>query len=237
MTIDPDALTASLRRLTSRQQEMDGVLAALEHVTQACVELFGVTGSGIMLADEQSIARYIVASDGPGRILETVEATAGQGPCTDAFVTNRVVSSPDLRAETSRWPDLAAAIADHDVHAVLGVPVRFGAVPVGTLDVYLDRPHDWDDSECAALARYGDVVGTTLSAAVQAHTAGELADQLQYALDYRVIIERSVGYLMARDHIDATTAFNRLRRVARNQRTKVGEVAEHLLATGQLPRD
>ena len=37
------------------------------------------------------------------------------------------------------------------------------------------------------------------AAAVAAQNAGELAAQLQYALDYRVIIERGVGYLMARD--------------------------------------
>src|SRR4051794_4597518 len=124
MSIDPDALTASLRRLAGQRDTDSGVLPALRQVTQACVDLFGVTGSGIMLADEQNITRYVAASDGPGRILETVESETGQGPCTEAFVTNRVVTSADLTAETSRWPDLAAAVAPHDVHAILGVPVR-----------------------------------------------------------------------------------------------------------------
>ena len=49
---------------------------------------------------------------------------------------------------------------------------------------------------------------------------GELAAQLQYALDYRVIIERGVGYLMARDGLDSMTAFNRLRRAARDTQAK-----------------
>ena len=52
------------------------------------------------------------------------------------------------------------------------------------------------------------------ASAVAAHNAGELAAQLQYALDYRVIIERGVGHLMARDQVDAMTAFDRLRRAA-----------------------
>jgi hypothetical protein len=34
-------------------------------VTEACVDLFGVTGSGIMLADEQNVPHYVAASDGP----------------------------------------------------------------------------------------------------------------------------------------------------------------------------
>ena len=40
-----------------------------------------------------------------------------------------------------------------------------------------------------------------------------MAKQLQYALDYRVVIERAVGYLMAKESIDAVAAFNALRDV------------------------
>ena len=131
------------------------------------MDLFGVSGSGIMLADEQNIPRYVAASDGPGRMLEIVESETGQGPCTEAFVNNAVVASTDVTAEP-RWPDLAAALRPHGVRAVLGLPVRLGAVTVGTLDVFYDRPHIWQDDECQALARYRDVVESTLSAAVAA---------------------------------------------------------------------
>ena len=81
------------------------------------------------------------------------------------------------------------------------------------------------------------MVATTLTAAVQAHTAGELARQLQYALDYRVVIERAVGYLMAKESLDPVVAFNALRTAARSRRTKIGEVAEHLLEHGALPAE
>lgn len=167
-------------------------------------------------------------------MLEQTESATGQGVCTTAFVDNHVVASRDVCAD-ERWPALATAMAGHGVHAVLGVPVRMGAIPVGTLDVYRDHPHDWDESERRALGRYGDIVELALTEALRAHTAGELAGQLQYALDYRVIIERAVGYLMARDSIDSTVAFNRLRRAARSRRTKIGDVAEQLLSTGRLP--
>ena len=234
MHIDSAELSASLRRLADGRTEGDGVLIALNEVAQACVDLFHVTGSGIMVADEQNITRYVSASDGAGRLLEEVESATGQGPCTQAFVDNQVVDSADV-TDDGRWPALAAALRGRGVHAVLGVPVRMGGVPVGTLDAYLDRPHDWDESERRALARYGDVVATTLTAALQAHTAGELAGQLQYALEYRVVIERAVGYLMAQSDVDSVTAFNRLRRVARGRRTKIGTIAEQLLTAGRLP--
>jgi AmiR/NasT family two-component response regulator len=40
---------------------------------------------------------------------------------------------------------------------------------------------------------------------------------------------------MAAHGVDAVTAFNLLRRVARYQRRKVAEVAQHLLDAGTLP--
>jgi GAF domain-containing protein len=236
MPVDKEALSDSLRRLTDRAHPDGNLRAALHEVTEACVDLFGVSGSGIMLADEQNISRYVAASDGPGRVLETLESELGEGPCTESFVLSAAIAVTDLATE-SRWPVMATAIRPYPVHAVLGVPVRLGGVTVGTLDVYKDHPSEWDESERAALTRFSTIVGTLLSSALSAHEANELAGQLQYALDYRVVIERGVGYLMARDNVDAVTAFNRLRRAARATQTKIGEVATVLLDSGRLPTD
>ena len=235
MNIDDAALAASLRSLSLSREDNGSVISAIEVVLKACEDLFGVGGAGVLIADEQDMLRYVAATDLPGRILEETEAAAGEGPCTEAYVKAEVVTTRDITAEAERWPLLAKTLADQPVRAVLGTPVRLGGVPVGTLDVYMERPHDWDASEIAALARYAEVIATTLSAAVQAHTAGEMARQLQYALDYRVVIERAVGYLMAKESVDAVAAFNALRNAARSRRTKIGVIAEHVLERGSLP--
>ena len=232
VSIDPEKLAASLRALGDANDH--DISAALQDVISACVQLFGVSGSGLMIADQENVLRYAAASDGPGRVLEDVQSETGQGPCVATFVNGEITSTDDLATET-RWPASRGTILEHGVRSVLGVPVHLGGVPVGSLDVYLDRPHRWDDSERAALGRYSEVLETTLSAALTARHAGQLAEQLQYALDYRVVIERAVGYLMADQRVDGVTAFNLLRRVARNQRRKVAEVAQHLLDTGTLP--
>ena len=145
------------------------------------------------------------------------------------------MTSRDVVADADRWPTLARAMAEQPVRAVLGTPVLLGGVPVGTLDVYKSEPHDWDESEVAAIGRYAEIISTTLGAALQAHTAGELARQLQYALDYRVLIERAVGFLMAKHGLDAVGAFNALRTAARSRRTKIGVISQHVLDTGSLP--
>ncbi len=235
MPIDSATLTRSLRRFADHHEPAQ-LVDSLQEVVDGCVAIFGVTGGGIMIADEQNITRYVAASDERGRILEVAESETGQGPCTEAFVTNDTVASTDLPSDP-RWPELAAIVAPHHIHAVLGAPVRLAGITVGTIDMYRDHPHAWDETEQAAISRYSEVVGTTLMAAVTAHRAQELAGQLQYALDYRIVIERGVGYLMARDRVDAVGAFDRLRRAARNTQAKIGDVATLLLDTGRLPTD
>jgi hypothetical protein len=182
------------------------IVGAVDEVVHACAELFGVNGCGLMIADEQNSLHYVAASDGPSHVLEEVQSESGQGPCVEAFVVNDIVTTEDLGSDP-RWPLISGTLVDHGVTAVLGCPLRLG----------------------------GDVVEATLGAAMAAHRAGKLAGQLQYALDYRIVIERAVGYLMAQRGLDSVAAFNLLRRAARDHRRKVAEVAEDLLRSGGLP--
>lgn len=232
--MDADQLSTSLRGLAGRDLASAGIHEALQQVSDACVAIFGVTGSGVMLADDQNVTRYVASSDGPGRILETAESETTQGPCTQAFVDVTAVASRDV-ATDPRWPDLAAAVAGHGIHAVLGVPVRLGGVVVGTLDVYRDEVHEWTAEERQSLVQYAEVTSRTLAALLQAHRAGELAAQLQYALDHRIVVERGVGYLMASRGVDAVSAFNLLRTSARRDRRKIGDVATEVLLGRPLP--
>ena len=108
MNIDDAALADSLRRLSQPREDDGSITSALQVVVAACVDLFGVDGAGVLIADEQDILVYAAASDGPGRLLEQTEAEAGEGPCTEAFVQGRVVTSRDVTAESDRWPTLAS---------------------------------------------------------------------------------------------------------------------------------
>ena len=62
-----------------------------------------------------------------------------------------------------------------------------------------------------------------------------MAEQLQYALDYRVVIERAVGYLMGAHGLTATTAFDLLRKQARDSRLRVADVAAEVLGGSTGP--
>ncbi|WP_433368647.1 ANTAR domain-containing protein [Streptosporangium sp. CA-115845] len=71
-----------------------------------------------------------------------------------------------------------------------------------------------------------------LAAAMAAEEKSALAEQLQYALDYRVVIERAIGYLMGKHDLTATQAFTGLRKQARDSRRRVADLAAELLGEG-----
>ena len=181
-----------------------------------------------MFITETGRLSYVAASDEVGRQLEQAQAAVGQGPCYDSYIYAHDVQSSDISAD-GRWPRLTEHLPA-EVRAVAGVPVMLGGAPVGTLNVYRDEPADWDESDVQALRAYGELIAEVVGSALAAHDHNTLADQLQYALDYRVVIERAVGYLMGSQGLEAVTAFNVLRKRARDSRRRIGDVSAEILA-------
>ncbi len=223
MHIDVEALGASLERLRETPHETD-VARALQQVVSSVDRLFGYDGAGIMLIDQKEQLLSIAASDEAGRSLEEAQAQAEEGPCYDTYVLGRPVHTKDVvRLDTAprrsstygcgRWRSADPA----------------GRQPGRPLNVYRSQPYGWDDSDMSALRAYADLVGELMAAALSSQEHSVTAAQLQYALDYRVAIERAIGYLMATHGVDAVAAFNRLRKQARDSRRRVAELAAEIL--------
>jgi GAF domain-containing protein len=224
--IDEEALRSSLQRLREAAYDAD-VVGVMKRTVNSVRDVFGYGGAGIMFITESGELTYVAASDDASRQLEEAQAAAGQGPCYESYVYAREVVSSDLHAD-DRWPDLRTRLPA-GLRAVAGIPLLLGGSPVGTLNVYRDEPVEWDKSDINALIAYGGLVGEVLAAALVAEKRSIVADQLQYALDYRVVIERAVGYLMGAHRLDPVTAFDALRRRARDSRRRVADVATEVL--------
>jgi GAF domain-containing protein len=226
--VDQDALARSLADLDRPDGDGVDVRHGVERVVLGAASVFAGSGVGLMLiADDGLTLRYVASSDDVAHRLELAHERSGEGPCVDAFVRDTTVRTDDLAAEL-RWPDLRAELRDQPIRAVLGLPTRLGA-PVGTLNVYCDRPRAWDAGEIAALEAYNALLEARLGGALIARAHGEIVDQLQFALDSRVVIERAIGLLMGRDGLDKVAAFEELRCNARNSRRRVLTVAEEVL--------
>jgi PAS domain S-box-containing protein len=205
----------------------------LEEVVQAAAALLRADGAGLILLYVDGGLRWVAATGQDELAFAEAQRDLDEGPCIDALERDETVWTRDLRADP-RWPRLGRAAADR-LRAVLAVPIKVGGRPIGTCNVLTARPHDWSRADVAAMRAYATVLGRLLGTATDASRKEQLAEQLQQALDRRVLIEQAKGMLMAHMGMDADGAFALIRRQARSSGRKVADVAGEIIA-GSLPR-
>ena len=181
MPIDSALLAQSMAALTDLGPERD-LASTLDQAVLAVKQLFMVDAAGIMLADNDGTLRSASASDQRAQTLEDSQERFAAGPSAQAFTTGRPVVMRDATLEP-RWGEVTHAFAEARIRSGLGVPLRLGAGPIGTLDVYAAAPGGWDETEVSALQAYAGVVATLVGATARATVKGRLAEQLQVALD------------------------------------------------------
>ena len=224
MTMSADGLRQALDQLADLRTTPVTVEEALDRVVEAADALFGVDGTALMLVDRDQVLRNLAASDLRAALLEELQAEHGEGPCVDAFDDKEPVSADDLARE-ARWPAFAPDAARRHLLAVLASPIPYSEQAVGVVAVFAAEPHPWTEAEREAIVAFTDLVALLILNAMEATERGRLAAELQVALDSRVVIEQAKGVLVGRHGLTTRQAFERLRRMARDQRRPLSEVA------------
>jgi GAF domain-containing protein len=233
MPIDPTELTKSIGAIGTLNPEQ-GLAPTLQHIVIAAKQLFEADAAGLMLIDREGRLRWASASDQTAQVLEDGQERLAHGPCMVAFSQRAPASIRDISHEP-QWGELGRVMVGEGICAALSAPVEVDGSAIGTLDIYSSVPWDWDDSEMTALQTYAGLVASLLTAAVTAHVKGQLADQLQAALEHRWLIEQAKGLVMGREGLDAQAAFERLRQAARSSSRRLADVASEVTAGKPLP--
>jgi GAF domain-containing protein len=203
---------------------------ALRRIVHATHKLFAVDGAGLMLIDPDQLLRNVADSDRRIDHLEDLQIEHGEGPCIDAFDDKELVHAADLAAE-GRWPAFSPAAVDRGLQAVLASPIPYNRMAIGVVAVFSSKPHPWSPEGELALIAFTDLAALTIANTMQSEQRGELATQLQRALDARVVIEQAKGALVARDGVTPGAAFEQMRRRARAERRRVAEIAAEILSS------
>jgi putative methionine-R-sulfoxide reductase with GAF domain len=233
MPIDPAMLAKSIATLTDLDPDRN-LAATLEQAVIAAKQLFMVDAAGIMLADANGRLRWASVSDPLAQTLENNQETFAAGPCLEAFTTGRPAVIHDATLEP-HWGEITLAFVEVQIRSGLSVPVQLGGGPIGTLDVYAAAPGGWDATEVSALQTYAGLVATLLGTAAKAQANGRLAEQLQVALNTRILIEQARGALVDRERLNDQQVFIDLRRAARSSGPRLPDQADDAVADVARP--
>lgn len=196
----------------------------LYQLTDATVEVLGVAGAGVSLQDDSGGLRFVSATDEDTSKVERVQEDCRQGPCHEAHERGEVVLVPDIAA-TERWPDYRDKAAAVGFRTMAGIPMRLQDFRLGALNVYDKEVRPWTDDDVAAAQALADVASSLVINGRELEQSRRVAQQLQHALDSRIIIEQAKG-AVARDRgISVDEAFGVLRAYARANQLRLHDVA------------
>jgi len=218
------------RALLSIARDLRDDRELAERICRACVAGLDVDGASISLYTTSPARQVLCATDATAELLEELQFTLGEGACMQAAGTGRPVLVPDLNdaTETSQWPVFAAAaIEQADVAALFSLPLQWGTINLGVLNLYRTAPGSlsgtqWRDAMSAA--------GTATLMLLGLHTDPGDRQWLDHSVHGRVEIHQATGMVVAQLGISAQNAFARLRAYAFAEQRLLGEVAHDIVS-------
>jgi transcriptional regulator with GAF, ATPase, and Fis domain len=222
-------LTAVVSLVDSLLDDFD-VVELLTDLTERCVGLLDVASSGLLLADARGQLHLMAATSRSTQALELFQLQRDEGPCLDCFASGEPVSAPDLAAEVSRWPQFVPAALDSGHLSVHAVPMRAAGTVIGALGLFGASPGALDASDLSVATALAHVATVAI---LQEHapTPTAVMPSLRSALSSRVVVEQAKGYVHERLDVPLDTAFELLRRHARENRLHLTDLARTLISS------
>lgn len=209
--------------------------ASLEAVGHVLIERglpgLGASAAALSLLDHDQGTLEVVAAVGmPAEWLTTSEnlLMSARVPATDAIMIGQPVVVLHPSETRARYPDVG--LSDDRSAVIAGLPLRVDGKVVGVVSACWELNANPDVRDLAAGQRLADVAGSQAHQQQMLDSLHRTAQQLQQALESRVLIEQAKGHLAERYGITAMEAFERLRRYSRSHNERLRDTAARVVS-------
>ena len=225
---DQDLMVRTLVELADTLVDDFDVVELLHLLIDRCVEILDIAAAGLMLAPAGGELRVMASSIEAMRVLELFEIQSEEGPCMDCFRTGVPVAEADL-THGDRWPRFSPRALSAGFRSVDAVPLRLRASVIGALNLFRSEPGGMGETDLSAAQALADVATIAILQHRVVEEARILNEQLDHALNSRILIEQAKGVWAERAHSDMDQAFSALRGYARSNNLALVAVARGLI--------
>ena len=190
---------------------------------------------GLLLADQHGPLRFMAATNESGEMLELFQLQNSEGPCLDVYITGEAVVNADLTQSVERWPTFSPRATEAGFTLVHALPMRLRDQIIGTVNIFGTEALRLDQEEVKVIQGLADIATIAILQERSIARAEALTEQLQGALNSRIIIEQAKGALARSAGVSVDEAFEIMRTQARSTRTRLVDVAASLLESGVRP--
>jgi GAF domain-containing protein len=201
------------------------VVELLALLTDGCIDVLDVGAAGLMLVAPDGDLRVMASSSEAMRVLELFELQSQEGPCLDCYRTGQPVVNQDLATVNGRWPRFAAEALAAGFHSVHALPMRLRGAVIGALNLFHIDPGEMRQADIAAAQAMADVATIAILQHRATREAQVINEQLNHALNSRIVIEQAKGMVAEREGLNIEQAFFTLRTHARNHHLRLVDVA------------
>ena len=205
------------------------VIELLQTLVETCSRVLDVDEAGILLADEDGDLEVVASTSEASTLVETMQLDARSGPCWSSFTTAEPVSLPDVDVDEARWPEFAEVARQQGFRSAHAVPLRLRGTVIGTLNLLRVSVGELNDRDVRVAQALADVATIGILQERTLRESAVVQQQLQGALDTRVVIEQAKGVVAHVRGVSTDEAFVLIRRHARDQRLKLADVAAQLV--------
>jgi len=207
------------------------MLDVLHTLVEQSVLLLDAEAAGLLLADENGVLQVLASTSEESQLVEILQSKAGVGPCVDAFRNGTVVTIDDIAsAAGARYPDFQDAALSQGFRSVHAIPMRFRPHTIGALNLFRTTTGSLTIEDAAIGQALADVATISILHERTTRENAVVNEQLQRALNSRVLIEQAKGVIAQRSQLNMNDAFNRLRSYARAHNESMHESAGKIVS-------
>ncbi|HEX5266287.1 MAG TPA: GAF and ANTAR domain-containing protein, partial [Acidimicrobiales bacterium] len=147
----------------------------------------------------------------------------------DCYRTGAPVVNQDLATVNGRWPRFSVEALAAGFHSAHALPLRLRGIVIGALNLFNVEPGEMREADIEVAQALADVATIAVlqhRAALEAQTVNE---QLNHALNSRIVIEQAKGMVSERKGLDMEQAFGTLRNYARSHNLRLVDVANDVI--------
>ena len=203
----------------------------LHMLADRIADLVDASAVGLLLADQRGRLEFMAASDENTKLLELFQVQNSEGPCLDAFRTAAPVINADLADASCPVATLRAPRHRGGYRSVHAFPLRLRNEVIGALNVFGSQTGQrLDEADVPIVQALADIAAIGLLQERAIRRGEVLTEQLQGALNSRIVIEQAKGAIAQAHGVSVDEAFTMIRGYARRTNRRLVEVA-HAIVT------
>ena len=205
------------------------VVDLLQFLVDTCRDVLDTTAAGILLADSRGELEVVASTSEASRLVEMMQLSAEQGPCIESFRSGKRVSVPDIEDSKPEWWQFRGSAIAQGFRSMDALPLRLRDSTIGTLNLLRSSAGAAPEDTILAAQAFADVATIGILHERTLREGAILSEQLQAALNSRIIIEQAKGVVSHTRGVSIDEAFTLMRDYARSHSLGLSVVAARLV--------